>query len=135
MIPPNDELKGFVLLENPSKDTILLSIGKVILVNKAGLTAIGSPMYINVFFDECGKRMMVRKAEKKNENIFFVKKHGISDYSLLKETILRIIEKEDFPEQTVVSYLGHKVKNCDSIIFNLGKVHMMRKFPRNEKTE
>ena len=133
MFRPNDDLQGFVLLENPSKETILLNIGNIVLVNKAGLHAISDPMYVNIFFDECGKRLMIRKADKKCDNIFRVTKSGISDYTLIKSTILRIIEKENFPERTVISYLGHRVKDSDCLIFDLSTIHMVRRFPRSSE--
>lgn len=127
MIPPTDELKGFALLKNPSKETILLSIGSVVQINKAGLSAIGDPVYVNLFFDAFGKRMMVKKAKKGEENVFRVTENaGLTNYGLIKTTILQIIEKDKFPGQTVVSYLGHKVKDTDCLIFDLGTVHMMR---------
>lgn len=132
MIPPTDELKGFVLLKNPSKELIMMNIGKIVLINKAGLDAIGRPMYVNLFFDECGKRMMVKKAGKQDENIFRVTKSaGLSDQGLIKTTILSVIEKEEFPDQTVLSYLGYKVKGTDCLIFDLRVPHMIRKFPRS----
>ncbi len=130
MIPPTDELKGFVLLENPSRSAVILSVGNTMLINRAGLEAIGNPKFVNIFFDECGMRMMVKKANPKDENVFRVAKSGLSDQSVIKRRILEITNKEEFPERTVVSYLGHKVKSSDSLIFDLSRVHMERKFPR-----
>ena len=74
-IPKKNDLDGFVLFTETKGTSFDTSVAVIVTESNARLTqgaakCLNGAEYINIFFDESGRRMMLRKAEKTNANIF-----------------------------------------------------------------
>ena len=117
-----NELKGFVLFQSARANDF--SVGIIVGNNGMRLTAgafrqRGSPEYINVFFDENTKRMMIKKADKRMANIYKVNSSKNITSSSVKAYLLHVAELERLNE--VIRFDGHNPNVPDTVIFDLNK--------------
>lgn len=115
-----DPLAGFVLFPN-EREVIQLSIGRgYIRISSDAIRMIGDPSWINVFFDEPGKRMAVKAATDKMPNTFGMGKNtGLAKCTALLEKIIEISGVEWHPGE-VIRFNGRKYGD-DYVIFDLSK--------------
>lgn len=113
-------LEGFVLFPN-EREVIQLSIGRgYIRISSDAIRLIGDPSFINVFFDETGRRMAVKAATDKMPNTFGMGKNtGLNKCAMLIEKILTVAETEWHPSE-VIRFNGRKYGD-DYVIFDLSK--------------
>ena len=69
------ELDHFVVYKLPEKPTYISVLEKSIGISSGSFDLLGCPEYVNVFFDECGKRVMIKKATKTMPNVFKITSH------------------------------------------------------------
>lgn len=119
-----DPLAGFVLFPN-AKEVIQFSVGRgYVRLSSDAIRLIGDPSYINVFFDEPGKRMAVKAATEKMPNVFGTgKSAGLNKCATLIEKILAVAETEWHPGE-VIRFNG--VKYSDYVIYDLSKPKVTR---------
>lgn len=133
MVNPADPLKGFVLFPN-TKESLMVTVGSgYVRISADTLRIIGSPTHINVFFDDFGKRMLVKAAKKDMPNVFgFSKSGSIANYGGVREKILQLAEITPQPGD-VIRFFGKK-HGDDFAIFCLAEpkitkysMHLVRK--------
>ena len=119
-----DPLAGFVLFPNV-KEVVQMSIGRgYIRISSDAIRLIGDPHFLNVFFDEPGKRMAVKAADDKMPNTFGMGKNtGLNKCAALLEKVLQVAETEWHPGE-VIRFDG--VKYSDYVIFDLSKWKVTR---------
>lgn len=121
------DLEGFALFPNLKGTQYDLSIAmttadKHIILTAGTMKSLGNAEAVNVFFDEAGKRMMLRKTEKTNMNAYSIKDKRVTG-SAAVANILAIagIQKEP---KTRVRFEGYcPVGNC--VIFDLSKAEKL----------
>ena len=119
------DLDGFVLFTETKGTTYDLSVAVIMSKSNIRLTGgakklLEGAAYVNIFFDESGKRMMLRKAEKGNANIFRLNA-GQNLLSLaVRKQIRAITGISNIPVWSGVRFEGYQpVPN--SVIFDLSK--------------
>ena len=114
-----DPLAGLVLFQNV-KEVIQIAIGRgYVRISSDAIRLIWDPSFINVFFDESGKRMAVKAATEKMPNVFGTGKNtGLNKCGILMEKILEVAEVEWHPGE-VIRFNG--VKYSDYVIYDLSK--------------
>ena len=119
-----DPLAGFVLFPNV-KEVVQMSIGRgYIRISSDAIRLIGNPEFLNVFFDESGKRMAVKAATEKMPNVFGMGKNtGLNKCAALLEKVLKVAETEWHPGE-VIRFDGVKYENY--VIFDLSKSKTVR---------
>ena len=119
-----DPLAGLVLFQNV-KEVIQIAIGRgYVRISSDAIRLIGDPSFINVFFDESGKRMAVKAATEKMPNVFAVGKHtGLNKCGVILEKIIQVAGVEWHPGE-VIRFNGQKYS--DYVIFDLSKSKTVR---------
>jgi len=115
----NNELEGFVLFQGP-RSGYDASVGLIVTKSYIRLTGgafrqSGNPQ----FFDEYGKRMMVKKAEKSMANTFKIDPKGYVNSHTVRIYLLNLIGIDDIDKR--IRFEGHNPKISDTVIFDLSK--------------
>ena len=123
-----NELEGFVIFRG-SRSGYDLSVGIVVTGTSIRLTEgafqqCGSPEYVNVFFDDTTKRMMIKKAEKKMANVFKVVSKNINSNSI-RIKLLHTAECTVESNKSI-RFDGHNPGVVNHIIFDLGKYQVVK---------
>lgn len=80
---------------------------KYIAISAKAYIELGKPEYVNVFLDECGKRVMIKKADKRMPNVMKVIEHQAgSNRCICRKDLARVV-REMFGHGTHV--MGHPV--------------------------
>ena len=121
------ELDGFVVVKRNAKqirNEISIRVdGGMVRFSAKAMRVLGNPTYINIFFDERQKRMLIVNSAVENENTFKLVGGGKCDHSkcINSDRLVRLVrnvaEVNDY-----ANYLGHLVDGCDDkVIFDLSK--------------
>jgi len=121
-----NDLEGFVLFEIRSGLAADLSVSVILTVNYLRLTTtafrqLGSPEFVNVFFDEHGKRMMLKKADKRNQNIVKVDQKTKSISSVSLRMMIQKISGVEASGGHRFRLDGYNPHCNDTVIFDLAK--------------
>ena len=133
------DLEGFTLFCERKGSSFDLSVAMIMSASCARLTygamkCLGNAEYVNVFFDEPGKRMMLRKAEKDNANVFKMSAgHNLVSQAVRKQ-ILAITGSGAAPTWSGYRYEGYQPVP-DSVIFDLKKYSVLNFVKRKKETE
>ena len=69
------ELDHFVVYKLPPKPVFISVMLKSVGISSGAYDLLGCPEYVNVFFDECGRRVMIRKSDQTMPNALKVISH------------------------------------------------------------
>ena len=117
----NTGLEGFVLFRsNVDRVTLSLSNSQV-RVSCDALRLIGSPSYVNVFFDDVRKRMAIKAADEKTPNAFPINKTGLGSPDALRGHLLEILGTVSLKAGSMIRFPGWKLSNADYVIFDLAQ--------------
>ena len=123
-----NELDGFVIFR-ANRSGYDMSVGLIICNTGMRLTdgafrQCGSPEYVNVFFDEAGKRMMLKKAEKNMANVY--KLSGKYITSTTVRTHMLYIAEASAERGASLRIEGHNPGAPNTIIFDLSKCQVLK---------
>ena len=117
------DLEGFVLFTGKKTGydpTIALTVGSTFVrMTDGALRVCGDPEFVNVFFDECGMRMMIKKAEKNMRNVF-PSKNGLIKSNAVRNFLLALISVEAKTGMKI-RFEGHNPHAQHTVIFDLSK--------------
>lgn len=118
-----NDLEGFVLFEG-RRHGYDPTVGLIVTKTSIRLTGgawrqCGSPFSVNVFFDDKQKRMMIKKADPKDANIYKCSNHGVIGSNAVRgylKNLAGIAEEAD-----KIRFEGHNPGVRDTVIFELDK--------------
>jgi hypothetical protein len=107
------ELDRFVVYK-PCKLPVCISAHeKYIAISAGAYIALGKPEYVNVFLEECGNRVMIKKADKKMPNAMKIIEHQAGSNRCLCNKDLAKIVSGMWGHGTHI--MGHLVDDCGMI--------------------
>lgn len=99
------ELKGFVVFEN-RRDDFVFRVGTTVMLNRCVLESLRNPEYVNIFFDEPGKRIAFKASGNNVENRFKILKTGLENAGRIRQKVLDVSGAKMEPEK-VLEFHGH----------------------------
>ena len=118
------ELDGFVLFANDTAEIRLSISSNSLRVSVAALDLIGSPKYLNIFFDDNRKRLAIKSAEKTTPNAFGLRKAGLARPAAVIEHVLQLLGRGPIEPGETLRFLGKKC-GSDYVVFDLGHARRM----------
>ena len=131
---------GFVLFTACKGIALDHTIGAVITGDRnmrltdGAISLLGNPEYVNVFFDEPGKRMMIRKAEKDMPNIFRIQAKSFQCLGVIQH--IHFIAGTNTKPGLAVRFEGIDPKASGCVIIDLNKhtvISTAKAIPRKDK--
>ena len=128
-----NDLDGFVLFTETKGTEYDLTVAMIMSESNIRLTRgaqklMGGAEFVNIFFDEAGKRMMIRKAEKNNANIFKLSMGKNLLALAVRKQVCAITGISDIPAWSGVRFEGYQPVPA-ALIFDLSKstvVHFVK---------
>ena len=103
------ELDGFVVYRPSEMPVYIAAHDKYIGVSAGAYAEIGMPDCVNVFLDECGKRIMIKVAEESYENVMKVIAHTAGRNHVICNKKLTVKVREMYGRNTHIK--GHLVSD------------------------
>ena len=70
-----NEFDGFVVYKTDMRPAYIAGHDRYVSISAGAFTELGCPDLVNLFIDESGKRVMIKRAEKKFKNVLRVIEH------------------------------------------------------------
>lgn len=123
-----NELEGFVIFRGARSgydlSVAIVVTGTGISLTEGAFQQCGSPEYINVFFDDTTKRMMIKKADKKTPNVFKIAAKHINSISV--RTKLMHLAGCTVESNKAIRFDGHNPDAPNHVIFDLEKYQIVK---------
>lgn len=101
------ELDHFVVYKTNRRPVYIAAHSKCVGISAGAFVELGKPEFVNVFIDESGKRVMIKKADKKMPNIWKVIEHRAGQNRCICSKPLTAVIREMFGHGTHIT--GHPV--------------------------